>query len=270
MKILRRVCGKGLTLCLCLVFAGFLCACKDQSMVGDDLSAARTAVSLRDWSLAERLLERYLREARDADLRWEAWQQLLVVLNAAGQEPRATLECLETMLAEFADNDARSAVILRRMGEVNEGLRRYGRAADAWNAYIGLAGLSSEQTVDGYRRLAAMQFNLRRFDAGEDTLQQCLALPLADHDKIMCMYDLADQNMARERWQDVADLCQQILDSDPDKILRGLAGYLLADALEQLGKGKEALKNFELARDDYPNPSVVDNRIAHLRKKLKK
>ena len=43
---------------------------------------------MRDWSLAERLLERYLREARDADLRWEAWQQLLVVLNAAGQEPR--------------------------------------------------------------------------------------------------------------------------------------------------------------------------------------
>ena len=73
MKTLRRVCSKGLALCLCLVFAGFLCACKDQSMVGDDLSAARTAVSLRDWSLAERLLERYLREARDADSRWEAW-----------------------------------------------------------------------------------------------------------------------------------------------------------------------------------------------------
>ena len=86
----------------------------------------------------------------------------------------------------------------------------------------------------------------------------------------MCMYDLADQNMARERWQEVSDLCQQILDSDPDKTLRGLTGYLLADALEQLGKTKEALKYFELARDDYPNPSVIDNRIAHLRKKLKK
>ena len=79
MKIMRAVCGKALALCLCLVFAGFLSACTDQSMVGDDLSAARTAVSLRNWSLAERLLERYLHEARDADLRWEAWQQLLVV-----------------------------------------------------------------------------------------------------------------------------------------------------------------------------------------------
>ena len=30
------------------------------------------------------------------------------------------------------------------------------------------------------------------------------------------------------------------------------------------------VRHFELARDDYPNPSVIDNRIAHLRKKLKK
>ena len=49
MKKVRAVCGKAFALCLCLFFAGFLCACKDQGMVGDDLSAARTAVSLREW-----------------------------------------------------------------------------------------------------------------------------------------------------------------------------------------------------------------------------
>lgn len=75
------------------------------------------------------------------------------------------------------DNDARAAVILRRMGEVNESLHRHEAAADAWNAYVGLAGLSPEQSVEGYRRLSGMQFKLRRFDAAEDTLQQCLALP---------------------------------------------------------------------------------------------
>ena len=255
--------------CLCFALTGF----DSTALKGDDLSQAREAVSQRQWSLAERLLERYLREAQDsqdADSRWEAWQQLLVVVNAAGQEPRASLEYLETMLEEYMDDDARSAVILQRMAEVNESLHRYERAVDIWNAYIGLGGLSAQQVLEGYRRLAAMQFSLRRFDAGEDTLQLCLALPLPDHDKIMCMYDLADQNMARERWQDVADLSQQMLDSDPDQNVRGMAGYLMADALEQLGKSSEALKQFELARDAYPNPSVIDNRIAHLRKKLKK
>ncbi len=270
-SVVARMRGIALCVMCCLCFA--LTGCDSTALKGDDLSQAREAVSQRQWSLAERLLERYLREAQDsqdADSRWEAWQQLLVVVNAAGQEPRASLEYLETMLEEYMDDDARSAVILQRMAEVNESLHRYERAVDIWNAYIGLGGLSAQQVLEGYRRLAAMQFSLRRFDAGEDTLQLCLALPLPDHDKIMCMYDLADQNMARERWQDVADLSQQMLDSDPDQNVRGMAGYLMADALEQLGKSSEALKQFELARDAYPNPSVIDNRIAHLRKKLKK
>ena len=269
----RRLRLRGLALCLLWCLCFWLVGCDGPALKGDDLSQAREAVSQRQWSLAERLLERYLRESQDsqdADSRWEAWQQLLVVVNAAGQEPRASLEYLETMQEEYLDDDARSAIILKRMAEVYEGLHRYGRAVDMWSAYIGLGGLSAQQVLEGHRRLAAMQFSLRRFDAGEDTLQQCLALPLPDHDKIMCMYDLADQNMARERWQEVSGLSQQILDSDPDQNVRGLAGYLLADALEQLGKNGEALKQFELARDEYPNPSVIDNRIAHLRKKLKK
>ena len=262
----RRLRLRGLALCLLWCLCFWLVGCDGPALKGDDLSPAREAVS-------QRLLERYLRESQDsqdADSRWEAWQQLLVVVNAAGQEPRASLEYLETMQEEYLDDDARSAVILKRMAEVYEGLHRYGRAVDMWSAYIGLGGLSAQQVLEGHRRLAAMQFSLRRFDAGEDTLQQCLALPLPDHDKIMCMYDLADQIMARERWQEVSGLSQQILDSDPDQNVRGLAGYLLADALEQLGKNGEALKQFELARDAYPNPSVIDNRIAHLRKKLKK
>ena len=269
----RRLHLRGLALCLLWCLCFWLVGCDGPALKGDDLSQAREAVSQRQWSLAERLLERYLRESQDsqdADSRWEAWQQLLVVVNAAGQEPRASLEYLETMQEEYLDDDARSAIILKRMAEVYEGLHRYGRAVDMWSAYIGLGGLSAQQVLEGHRRLAAMQFSLRRFDAGEDTLQQCLALPLPDHDKIMCMYDLADQNMARERWQEVSGLSQQILDSDPDQNVRGLAGYLLADALEQLGRNGEALKQFELARDAYPNPSVIDNRIAHLRKKLKK
>lgn len=254
-----------LSLWLCLA-AG----CEQNTLLADDLSAARTAVAERNWPLAERLLERYLREEQNPDKRWEAWQQLLTVVNSANPEARATLEYLEVMLAEYADDDARAKLVLERMGRLNEILRRYDRAVDAWSAYTGLTGLTSQETVEGYRHLASVQFSQRRFEAGEETLQQCLSLPLPDHDKIMCMYDLADQNMARQRWQEVADLCQQILDSEPDKNLRGLSGYLLGDALEQLGRGAEALKQFELARDEYPNPSVMDNRIAHLRKKLKK
>lgn len=266
-----------LALALVLTLGSLLQACDRGQILADDLADARAAAAVRNWPLAERLLERYLRgEAREverrgpeAERRWEAWQLLLQVLNSAGPESRASLEVLEAMRAEYEDDDGRMADILEHMGRVCERLRRYGDAAEAWAAYTGLAGIGGARRVEGYRHLAAMQFSQRRFEAGEESLAQCLALPLPDHDKIRCMLDLADQNMARERWQEVADLCQQILDSAPDEEVRGQAGYLLADALEQLGRPKEALAQFEAARDAYPNPAVMDNRIAHLRKTLK-
>lgn len=266
-----------LALALILGLVGLLPACDRQQLLADDLTGARAAVAQRNWPLAERLLERYLREETkdaerrgpEAERRWEAWQLLLQVLNSSGPESRASLEVLEAMRAEYEDDDGRMADILEHMGLACERLRRYDQAAWAWGAYTGLAGIGGARRVEGFRHLAAMQFSQRRFEAGEESLAQCLALPLPDHDKIRCMLDLADQNMARERWQEVADLCQQILDSGPDEEVRGQAGYLLADALEQLGRHKEALAQFEAARDAYPNPAVMDNRIAHLRKTLK-
>ena len=133
-----------------------------------------------------------------------------------------------------------------------------------------LGELGDNERVEGYRKLAAMQFGQRHFEAGEETLQQCLGLPLPDHDKIRCMLDLADENMARERWQEVADLCQQIFDSDPDAEVVGIAGYLRGDALEQMGNREEALAQFEAVRDIYPNPDVIDNRVRHLQKNIEK
>lgn len=266
----------GLLLSL-LLLASLLSACSQGELVADDLANARAAIAERNWPLAERLLERYLREDANAgeshglagERRWEAWQLLLQVINATEPESRASLDILEAMRLEYEDDDSRMAEILEQLGRACERLRRYDQAAEVWGAYTGLGGIGGARRVEGFRHLAAMQFSQRRFEAGEESLAQCLALPLPDHDKIRCMLDLADENMARERWQEVADLGQQILDSGPDEEVRGLAGYLLADALEQLGRPREALRQFELARDAYPNAAVMDNRITHLRKTLK-
>lgn len=254
---------------LCLIPYALLSCERAPVAEDDDVALARAAVAKRDWPLAERLLRRSLRTEQDPDRRWEAWNMLLTSANAEGEEPRVTLEYLEVMLEEFSENEARTKAILERMGRCAEMLRRFSRAADIWSSYIGLAGLEPEEAVTGYRHLAQAHFSRRLFEAGEEVLHQCLSLFLSDHDKILCMYDIADQNMARQRWQEVAGISQQILDSNPDEKLRGLASYLLADALEQMGRGKEALAQFEQARAVYPNPAVIDNRIAYLRKKIK-
>lgn len=242
--------------------------CEKEIFSGDDLEAAKLAYADRNLTLAERLLGRYLREERNPDKRWDAWNLLLNTVNANNQEAHVSLEFLEAMLDEYENNEERMAIILSQMGRYNEMLRHYDRAANAWSAYVELGIIDNASRVDGFRRLAAMQFGQRHFEAGEDTLQQCLALPVPDHDKVTCMLDLAEENMARERWQEVADLCQQIFDSDPDAKVFGIAGYLRGDALEQMGHEKEALDQFEKARDSYPNPAVMDNRIQHLRKNL--
>ena len=148
--------------------AGVLCcalllgACRAPLEDGDDLQAARTAIAERQWSRAERLLGRYLRDERKPELRWQAWNALLTVLEAGG-DPRTNLDYLDAMLEEFADDDAKSREILLRIGRLNERLRRYDRAADTWIAYLNVAGLPPEDSLYGYRRLGAMLFHLRRF-----------------------------------------------------------------------------------------------------------
>lgn len=256
-------------LCSCLLLLLFicLCACRMEELGGDDLEAAQQAYLDRKLPMAERLLERYLREERDEDKRWEAWNLLLKIVNANRQEARVSLEFLAAMMDEYENDQSKLPFILSQTGKFNELLRHYDRAAEAWSAYVELGDLGDTERVEGYRKLAAMEYGQRHFEAGDETLQQCLALPLSDHDKISCMLDLADASMARERWQEVADLCQQIFDSDPDSTVYGLAGYLRGDALEQMGNKKEALAQFEAVRATYPNPAVIENRLQHLQKK---
>ena len=65
-----------------------LSACRMEDLGGDDLEAANRAYVERNLLLTERLLERYLREEKDPDQRWEAWLLLLKTVNAKNQESR--------------------------------------------------------------------------------------------------------------------------------------------------------------------------------------
>lgn len=240
----------------------------DRSVFGDDdLTLARAAYLERNLPLAERLLERYLRENQDSEARWQAWELLLKALNADRIHARASLDCLDAMMVEYEDDPAKMAEILPQISKYSRHLRHYEHAADAWDEYLELPGLDDAQRVNGYRQLAHMQFVQHHYEAAEETLQQCLALPIEDHDKISCMVDLAEGHMLRDHWQEVADLTDQILESEPEADIRGKAYYLRADALEQLGRNDEALTYFEKASENYPNPLVIENRIEHLKKR---
>lgn len=255
---------------LCLVICLAMTGCDGRAELADDLTAARQAQAERNWPLAERLLQRFLRSEQDQEKRWEAWQTLVEVINADTREPRETLEFLEVMLQEFVDDEEKSRSILEQMAQLNERLGRSDRAADAWSAYLDLSGLGTREMAEGYRHLARMQVRQRRFESAEETLGQCLALPDSEPQVLYCMYDLADLHAGRENWQEAANLCQQVLENRPARELQGLVSYLWGDALEQLGKLDAAMKQFEAAKESYPNPPVIENRIVSLRKKIRK
>ena len=255
---------------LCLAICLVMAACDGRVELADDLTAALQAQAERNWPLAERLLQRFLRTGQDQEKRWEAWQTLVEVINAETQEPRETLEFLEVMLQEFVDDEEKCRSILEQTARLNERLGRYDRAADAWSAYLDLSVLGADDMADGYRNLARMQMRQRHFESAEVTLGQCLVLADAAPQVLYCMYDLADLHAGRENWKETANLCQQVLENRPPRELQGLVSYLWGDALEQLGQFEAAMKQFEAARECYPNPPVIESRIVSLRKKIRK
>jgi tetratricopeptide (TPR) repeat protein len=253
--------------CVLCLFA-FNAACDRVPLNINDLDEAKAAISQRDWPRAERLLERYLRTEERPQQRWEAWTLLVDVYSRVNLDQNSALGQLETMLQEFAQDASKEKLILVRLGELHANLGHISQAVTAWERYAQLGGLTDQEAASVQRALGHLHFRQRRFDLAEEALQTCRALPVEESFRAWCLYDLALANMARDELDDARDQAIQVLSMQADDSLRGLAGFLLADVLEQQGLRAEALNRFESVRSLYPNAMVVDNRIAHLKKKL--
>jgi len=243
-------------------------ACERGPLNINDLDEAKAAISQRDWPRAERLLERYLRTEESPQQRWDAWMLLVDVYSRINLDQNSALGQLEAMLQEFAQDAGKKKLILARLGELHENFGHLSQAVSAWGRYAELGNLTDQEAASAQRALGHLHFRQRRFDLAEEALQTCRALPVDETFRAWCLYDLALANMARDELDDSRDQAIQVLSMQVDDQLRGLAGFLLADVLEQQGLRAEALNRFESVRSLYPNELVVDNRIAHLKKKL--
>ena len=255
-------------LCLLVLFA-FSAACDRVSLTMNDLDEAKAAIGQRDWPRAERLLERYLRTEEAPQQRWEAWTRLVDIYSRINLDPNGAVGQLEAMRQEFSRDAAKKKQILARLGELYESLGQTGQAVAAWARYAELGDLTNQEAASVQRTLGNLHFRQRRFDLAEEALRTCQALPVEETFRAWCLYDLALANMARDELEDAHDQAIQVLSMQVDDQLRGLAGFLLADVLEQQGLRAEALNRFESVRGLYPNIMVIDNRIAYLKSKLR-
>ena len=242
-----------------------------QRPLADDLALAREAIHMRDWNLAEKHLQRYLRTTTDPKRRWEAWKELLDVADYGNLGNDGIVDCLETMLVEYEGDSERTKKILRRLGMTHDNARRPERAVTFWSALLEEPNLDLEESVWVHRRLAADYFHLRQFELAEDVLQDCISLPIEEALQAECMLDQADYLSAREMLDDSERLAVQILDmgsASPD--IRGRAGYLVGDIQEQRGRFKDAYETFLSVRHLYPNELVIENRLESLKSRVKR
>lgn len=252
---------------LFILFVLFGCDTRQGST--DDLAKAKIEILNNKWTEAERLLGRYLKDEENPELRWEAWNELIAIINKSGSEPLITLEYLDAMLYEFEGDKVKYKSVLYRIGLLNEEVWLFDRAADIWLTYMNLSDIGGEEAVGVHRKLAKIYFLSKHFESAEDILINCLALDATPSLLTYCTYDLAELYVVQERWKEASDLAIQILEMKVDTKLEALTFFLLADSLEQQGKFKESLAYFEKCKDIYPNVAVVIVRIEYLQEKMK-
>ena len=256
--------------CVLIGFGAGLIGC-DRLPLDNDLDEAGAAARAGEWGLAQKLLERYLRDEGSGEDRWKAWIMLLEVSARANPDSPWLVDYLETMLLEFEDSGERVRDILNRLALAHEARGRLDRAADVWARLIDEPDLAPDDNAATHRRLARIHIRQRRFAEADNVLQNCLTLDASSVRQAECLYDLADLASTREEFDNAALMARQVMELDGvDPALHARAGFILGDALEQLGKRDEALAVFTAIRNVYPNDRVIDTRIAHLKKPVRK
>ncbi len=246
-----------------------LVACEFEATT-DDLMEAKVAMESREWIYAERLLERYLNVEENADKRWEAWQALIALSEHTGAHAEIVRLYYENMLQEFLDDAQRKKIVLYDLAQLLAEIKDFESAIDTWTVYLGLNDLSTEEVYDATRHTIEIYLHTGQFEAAENSLYNCLGLEISPQDSAICLYELADLKAERGALQEAKDLATQVLEMDVYPLTRGQATFLLGDIAEQEEDYTKAQSFFEQSKEFYPNPLVVESRIAQLASLIKK
>lgn len=236
-----------------------------------DIEEARHAMMTRDYLEAEKSFERYLRRNPEGTERWEVWNSLVDIALSVRNDRKAAVELLEAMLIEYEDSPVRKRIISSQLAEQYRLSRKYERALDLWSSVAEDKEADVVMRAGAYRNLAGIYLRRLEFELATTSLGYCLELDIPDTVRSECLYDLAQTHAGMEELDKAVLYFRSVLAlEDIPETMRTLAVFMLADALEQNGDTEEALKLFTGISETYPNPKVVEQRIAYLLDKKKK
>ncbi len=270
-----------------------LCGCTADRNDKGDIDAARTAYSSGNFTEAERMYESYLQFNAEGLYRLEAWNRLLdISLNVLGNYEKS-ISLLEAMILEFSQDPGQAWKLTCRLAQLQENSKQWNEAVSTWQSALEINGLDDSQLPEVYLHLARIYRRQHAIDLAEQALDACESDARRPEMKALCLYELAqtlEYTQRRIEAQSIALTPEQVRAFDPkknqqrikellqkirsipgvDKERKALAGFMLAEVYENMNKLPEAIALLESIHDNYPNPKVVEVRLAYLKKKSKK
>jgi len=232
---------------------------------GDDIERARSSYSKGFYLEAEKDYERYLQAKPQGKFRKEAWDRLTeIAMTIKGDYERAVV-LLEAMYLELGNDQDTAWKIMFHLGEAYSELGNNGKAIEAFEKCLVHAQGAPQHMYKTQLRMARLYRDMGSYDLVASTLENCADSASDPESKAKCLYELALSYTFISSLTQANNTLHTLLDlKGVSDETRSLAIFLMADICENERNFSKARKLLESILTTYPNPKVVESRLANL------
>jgi len=251
------------SLLICLM-AGWGCI-PDGITENEDIEMARESYSKGLYLEAEKSYERYLQVEPQGQFRNEAWDRLsTIAVTIKGDYDRAVV-LLEAMHLELGTDPEKAWEIMYQLGDVYDKLGNRPKAMESFEKCLVYAIESSEHIYTTQLRMAKLYRAMGNYEMVAITLENCADSAADNEARARCLYELAQSYSFISNWTHSRRALEALLELDDISAERhALAIFLLADIYENERNYAKTKELLESILDTYPNPKVVESRLANL------
>lgn len=231
----------------------------------EDIERARESYSKGFYLEAEKQYERYLQVEPQGEFRKEAWERLSeIAVNIKGDLDR-TVVLLEAMYLELSTDPVDAWRIMFQLGDVYAQLGNQPKALESYEKCLVYAVGDADRTCRTQLRMARMYRAMGNYDLVSVTLMGCVDAAEDSEYKAKCLYELAQSYSFISNWSQSRRALEALLSlSGVSQELQALSKYLLADIYENERNYIKTRELLESILTTYPNPKVVESRLASL------
>ena len=231
----------------------------------EDIERARESYSKGFYLEAEKDYERYLQVEPQGEYRKEAWERLSeIAVTIKGDLDRAVV-LLEAMYLELGSDPADGWRIMFQLGEVYAQLGNRTKAIESFEKCLVHASSDPDRTCRTQLRMARLYRAMGNYDLVAVTLTNCADTAVDNEARAKCLYELAQSYSFISNWSQSKRALETLLTLDGvEQETRSLSIFLLADIYENERNYTKTKELLESILTTYPNPKVVETRLASL------